>query len=73
MELLDSIARLQDQIMDQRSKMEGMEAELIETKEMNELLEFQILENKENMKHEFEVWVYIFRNRRFIEHLHIHW
>ncbi|VDM91459.1 unnamed protein product [Litomosoides sigmodontis] len=54
MDLLDSIARLQDQIVEQRSKMEGMEAELIETKEMNELLEFQILENKENMEHEFE-------------------
>ncbi|VBB35021.1 unnamed protein product, partial [Acanthocheilonema viteae] len=55
MELLDSIARLQDHIMEQRSKMESMEAELIESKEMNELLEFQILENKENMEHEFEV------------------
>ncbi|VDK68351.1 unnamed protein product [Onchocerca ochengi] len=54
MELLDSIARLQDQVMEQRSKMESMEAELIESKEMNELLEFQILENKENMEHEFE-------------------
>ncbi|MCP9266513.1 hypothetical protein DINM_022078 [Dirofilaria immitis] len=54
MELLDSIARLQDQLMEQRSKMESMEAELIESKEMNELLEFQILENKENMEHEFE-------------------
>ncbi|VIO85801.1 Conserved hypothetical protein, putative [Brugia malayi] len=54
MELLDSIARLQDQIVEQRSKMESMEAELIESKEMNELLEFQILENKENMEHEFE-------------------
>ncbi|VBB32443.1 unnamed protein product [Acanthocheilonema viteae] len=54
MELLDSIARLQDHIMEQRSKMESMEAELIESKEMNELLEFQILENKENMEHEFE-------------------
>lgn len=58
MELLDSIARLQDQIMEQRSKMESMEAELIESKEMNELLEFQILENKENMEHEFEVWIW---------------
>ncbi|VDP11369.1 unnamed protein product [Onchocerca flexuosa] len=54
MELLDSIARLQEQVMEQRSKMESMEAELIESKEMNELLEFQILENKENMEHEFE-------------------
>ncbi|EFO25081.2 hypothetical protein LOAG_03403 [Loa loa] len=54
MELLDSIARLQDQVMEQRSKMESMEAELIESKEMNELLEFQILENKENMEHEYE-------------------
>uniref|UniRef100_A0A915Q4I7 Uncharacterized protein n=1 Tax=Setaria digitata TaxID=48799 RepID=A0A915Q4I7_9BILA len=54
MELLDSIARLQDQVMKQRSKMESMEAELVESKEMNELLEFQLLENKENMEHEFE-------------------
>lgn len=60
MELLGTIARLQDQIMEQRSKIESMEAELIESKEMNELFEFQILENKENMEQEYEVRTFHF-------------
>lgn len=55
-----TINRLQEQIFTLCTKVETLEAELSESKEMNELLEFQLLENAENMKHEVEVFSFIF-------------
>lgn len=54
-DLLATITRLQDQIIGLQAKCERLERELSDTKENNELLEFQLLENNENMKHELEV------------------
>ncbi|KHN79171.1 Janus kinase and microtubule-interacting protein 1 [Toxocara canis] len=53
-DLLGTITRLQDQIIALQTKCERLERELSDSKENNELLEFQLLENNENMKHELE-------------------
>ncbi|VDK42711.1 unnamed protein product [Anisakis simplex] len=53
-DLLGAVTRLQDQLIALQTKCERLERELSDSNENKELLEFQLLEANENMKHELE-------------------
>lgn len=57
-----TITHLQNQILELQSKNDKIERERDDLKDMSELLEFQLLENNETMKHELEVCELILLN-----------